>query len=70
MEFKYLIKDTTREERLKIVRDSLGEEGCANCGGCSLGAGEDMYQDYIDGIREISEITHDYYKDHFYRHDD
>ena len=36
----YLIKDTTREERKKIVEESL-----------------EMYNDYIDGKREIRDIN-------------
>lgn len=51
----YLIKDTTREEREKIVEDSLGNIS-ANCDGCSAGLAE-MYQDYIDGKKELREIN-------------
>ena len=44
-----LIKDTTREERERIVAESLGiTEGY--CDGCMAGLA-DMYQDYIDGKR-------------------
>lgn len=52
---KYLIKDTTREEREAIVAESLGNID-ANCDGCMSGLAE-MYQDYIDGKKEIREIT-------------
>ena len=51
----YLIKDTTVEEREKIVEDSLGDMD-ASCDGCMSGLAE-MYQDYIDGKMEISEIN-------------
>ncbi|MCQ2500649.1 MAG: purine biosynthesis protein PurH [Lachnospiraceae bacterium] len=51
----YLIKDTTREERAQIVADSLGNID-ATCDGCMAGLA-DMYQDYIDGKKEIREIT-------------
>ena len=51
----YLIKDTTREERKKIVKESLGNTS-ANCDGCMAGL-EEMYQDYIDGKKEIREIN-------------
>ena len=51
----YLIKDTTKEERQKIVADSLGNID-ASCDGCMAGLA-DMYQDYIDGKKEIREIT-------------
>ena len=51
----YLIKDTTREERERIVEDSLGNISGA-CDGCSAGLAE-MYQDYIDGKKELREIN-------------
>lgn len=51
----YLIKDTTREERQKIVEESFGNIS-ANCDGCMSGLAE-MYQDYIDGKKEIREIN-------------
>ena len=50
-----LIKDTTREEREQIVADSLGAMD-ASCDGCSAGLYE-MYQDYIDGKKELREIN-------------
>ncbi len=60
---KILIKDTTKEERERIVLKSLDcGGGCENCSSCSLGGGNayDMYKDYIDGKREISEINASY----------
>ena len=51
----YLIKDTTREEREQIVADSLGNIS-GTCDGCAAGLAE-MYQDYIDGKRELKEIN-------------
>ena len=51
----YLIKDTTKEEREKIVADSLGNIS-ASCDGCAAGLAE-MYQDYIDGKRELKDIN-------------
>lgn len=51
----YLIKDTTREEREKIVAVSLGYIE-ANCDGCMTGLVE-MYQDYIDGKKELRDIN-------------
>jgi len=53
-----LIKDTTREQREQIVADSLGEME-ASCEGCSAGLYE-MYQDYIEGKRELREINMEY----------
>ena len=50
-----LIKDTTREEREQIVAESFGYiEG--SCDVCMAGLA-DMYQDYIDGKREIKDIN-------------
>lgn len=51
----YLISETTREERMKIVAESLGNIE-ANCDGCMTGLAE-MYQDYIDGKKELREIN-------------
>lgn len=50
-----MIKDTTREERERIVAESIGNIDGA-CDGCSAGLVE-MYQDYIDGKREIRDIN-------------
>ena len=53
-----LIKDTTREERERIVAESIGNiDGM--CDGCMAGLA-DMYQDYIDGKREIKDINMEY----------
>ena len=49
-----LIKDTTREEREQIVADSIGNIS-GSCDGCAAGLAE-MYQDYIDGKKEIRDI--------------
>ncbi|MDO4805237.1 MAG: purine biosynthesis protein PurH [Lachnospiraceae bacterium] len=51
----YLIKDTTKAEREQIVADSLGNID-GSCDGCAAGLAE-MYQDYIDGKRELREIN-------------
>ena len=51
----YLIRDTTKEERERIVSDSL-ENISASCDGCMPGLAE-MYQEYIDGKKEIREIN-------------
>ena len=42
----YLIAETTKEEREKIVADALGNIE-ASCDGCMPGLAE-MYQDYIE----------------------
>ena len=50
-----LIADTTREEREQIVAESIGNiDGL--CDGCSPGLIE-MYQEYIDGRKELKEIN-------------
>lgn len=51
----YLIADTTREEREQIVRESLGYID-ASCDGC-MARLADMYQDYIDGRKELKDIN-------------
>lgn len=50
-----LIADTTREERERIVAESIGNIDGA-CDGCSQGIIE-MYQDYIDGRKELRAIN-------------
>ena len=50
-----LIKDTTREEREQIVAESIGNTN-GSCNGCAAGLAE-MYQDYIDGKKEIRDIN-------------
>lgn len=52
---KYLISETTREEREKIVEESLGNL-YGGCDGCMPGLA-DMYQLYIDGEKELAEIN-------------
>ena len=51
----YLIKDTTKEERERIVAESLGNLN-GGCDGCAAGLAE-MYQAYIDGKKELREIN-------------
>lgn len=49
-----LIKDTTKEERIALIKQWLPvEDGLENCE-IDLW---DMYRDYIDGKKEISEIN-------------
>ena len=62
---QYLIKNTTREQRERIIRSSLscGGGGCENCSACGVyGAGDpyDMYQPYIDGVQEIEDINREF----------
>ena len=53
-----LIADTTREEREKIVAESIGNIS-GLCDGCSPGIIE-MYEDYINGKRELREINEEF----------
>ena len=50
-----LIAETTREERERILAESIGNIS-GLCDGCSPGIIE-MYQDYIDGRKELREIN-------------
>lgn len=52
-----LIADTTREERLRIVAEALGDgDDCDGVSGLSSGALE-AYQPYIDGELELRECN-------------
>ena len=67
MEIKsILIKDTTREERKQIVEESFGNIS-ASCDGCMAGLAE-MYQEYIDGTKEIRDINKEF-NAHYIRED-
>ena len=58
-----LIKDTTKEEREQIINNSMDcGGGCENCSSCWPGGGSpwEIYQDYIDGKRELKEINAEY----------
>lgn len=62
---QFLIKNTTREQRERIVRNALscGGGGCENCSSCGVyGAGDpyDMYQPYVEGLREIEDINREF----------
>ena len=56
---RYLIKDTTKEEREQLVAESLGNIS-ASCDGCSAGIVE-MYQAYIDGKKELRDINMEFH---------
>ena len=49
-----LIKDTTREQREQIVKESLGDDYDVGCGydGCGID-----YQLYIDGKMELRDLN-------------
>lgn len=49
-----LIKDTTKEERIELIKEwTVDDDGLEDCG-IDLW---DMYADYINGKREIAEIN-------------
>jgi hypothetical protein len=50
--------------------DCNDSAGCENCSGCGLfGAGDpfEMYEDYIEGKREIKEINMEFVSRYFVR---
>lgn len=56
----YLIKDTTKEERIALIKEWIPDEDGISDSGMDLW---DMYDDYIKGVREISEINASLVKD-------
>lgn len=57
-----LIKDTTKEERIALIKEWIpDEDGLEDCD-IDLW---DMYQDYIDGKKEIAEINAAFQTDYF-----
>ena len=62
-----LIKDTTKEDRIRIVQEGLNQCGgaCDFCNGCdNLGGGsvDAFYEPYINGEKELREINEEYRK--------
>lgn len=60
-----LIKDTTREERIRIVQEGLSQCGgaCDFCNGCdNLGGGivDSFYEQYINGEKELRQLNEEY----------
>ncbi|MCC6095405.1 MAG: purine biosynthesis protein PurH [Eubacterium sp.] len=65
---KYLIRNTTEEERRKIVQESLGiTDGL--CDGCMQGI-IDRYDAYIYGKMELDEVNASFHKAYGYERDD
>lgn len=52
-----LIKDTTKEERIALIKSWIPDDDGLN--DCEIDLW-DMYADYINGICEISEINMDF----------
>lgn len=55
-----LIKDTTVDERMAIVKESLNF-GDGECEGVDM---DDMYDDYIFGLKELAEINLEFSERH------
>ena len=60
-----LIKDTTKEDRIRIVQEGLNQCGgaCDFCNGCdNLGGGsvDAFYEPYINGEKELRELNEEY----------
>ena len=56
-----LIKDTTKEERIALIRQWLpADDGLEDC---DIDLWE-MYRDYIDGKKEIAEINAEFHADY------
>jgi len=57
-----LIKDTTKQERIELIREWLPvEDGLEDCE-IDLW---DMYRDYIDGKKEIAEINAEFHTSYY-----
>ena len=62
MNEELLIANTTREERQRIVNESLGIID-GSCDGCAPGI-ISMYDDYIDGKKELAEVNSEFRADY------
>lgn len=56
-----LIKDTTVDERMAIVKEALGTFGDGECEGIDM---DDMYDDYIFGRKELADINREFSQKH------
>ena len=48
-----LIKDTTKSERIQLIKEWEETEGCESSGIDLM----TYFKDYIDGVKEISEVN-------------
>lgn len=53
----YLIKDTTKQERIALIKRWVQEDESMDDSGIDLW---EMYREYIDGTKEISEINSEF----------
>ena len=58
----YLIKDTTKKERIELIRSWVPTDEASE--DCDIDLWE-MYRDYIDGKREIAEINASFHTDFY-----
>ena len=58
----YLISDTTKEERIALIKSWIPEDEVAD--GCDIDLW-DMYADYINGIKEIAECNAAFQADYY-----
>ena len=56
-----LIKDTTVDERMDIVKEALKGFGDGECEGIDM---DDMYDDYIFGRKELADINREFSQKH------
>ena len=56
-----LIKYTTVDELMDIVKEALGGFGAADCEGVDM---DDIYDDYIFGRKELAEINMEFSMKH------
>lgn len=57
-----LIKDTTKEERIALIKEWIPvDDGLEDCG-IDLW---DMYRDYIDGKKEIAEVNAEFHTNYY-----
>ncbi|MBE5956784.1 MAG: purine biosynthesis protein PurH [Lachnospiraceae bacterium] len=57
-----LIKDTTKEERIALIREWVPVDDGLN--DCEIDLW-DMYRDYIDGKKEIAEINAEFQAEYY-----
>lgn len=57
-----LIKDTTKEERIAIIREWVPVDDGLN--DCEINLWE-MYRDYIDGKKEIAQINAEFQAEYY-----
>ena len=56
---KYLIKNTTKEQRIELIRSWLPQQDMDDADGFDLW---DLYDEYIRGNKEISECNEEFSK--------